>query len=255
MNTGMHDAVNLGWKLSLVLKGLAPPSLLHTYQSERLPNVQKLINYDKDISRLMTMQLPIGWRGVPTADPNEVLGVVMEEASTFTSGLSIAFDDTVLNANGSLASSTVSPGQRGPDVELTKPGTREITRLHKQTPNVARFHVVLFAGEPVHTSVDLRAFSDAYHSSPLFSDSKVPISWLTIPAAEGPSAYELLGVMPLGKVFYDEKQTAHKRYGVDVEKGGLVVLRPDGWVATSTVLEAVAVKELEGYFKSVLACN
>jgi phenol 2-monooxygenase len=72
MNTGLHDACNLGWKLSLVLRGLAPTSLLSTYEGERLPNVQKLINYDKDISRLMTLQLPIGWKGDSNADPNEV---------------------------------------------------------------------------------------------------------------------------------------------------------------------------------------
>jgi phenol 2-monooxygenase len=73
MNTGIHDSINLGWKLSLVLRGIAHKSLLTTYESERLPNVQKLINYDKDISRLMTMQLPIGWKEDPNADPNEVL--------------------------------------------------------------------------------------------------------------------------------------------------------------------------------------
>ncbi|KAL2064838.1 hypothetical protein VTL71DRAFT_3978 [Oculimacula yallundae] len=63
MNTGMHDACNLGWKMSLVLNKHAPRSLLENYESERLPNVQKLINYDKNISRLMIMQLPLTGRG------------------------------------------------------------------------------------------------------------------------------------------------------------------------------------------------
>jgi phenol 2-monooxygenase len=252
MNTGLHDACNLAWKLSLVLKELAPVSLLHTYESERLPNVMKLINYDKDISRLMTMQLPLGWKGDPNADPNEILGVVMEEASTFTSGLSIAFDVNKVNVRGSFEASSVAPGQRGPDVELQKPGTGEKTRLHKQTPNIARFHIVVFAGEPEHTSSAIKAFGAAYGASDIFSDARIPVSWLTIPAASGPSAYELLGIMPLGKVFYDEKQTAHARYGVDVKRGGVVVLRPDGWLATSVVLGAGTIGELEGYFKSVL---
>lgn len=35
---------NLAWKLSLVSKGLAPPSLLSTYNSERLPVVQEMLN-------------------------------------------------------------------------------------------------------------------------------------------------------------------------------------------------------------------
>lgn len=44
MNTGIHDSINLAWKLSLVLRGMALPSILETYENERLPNVQKLIN-------------------------------------------------------------------------------------------------------------------------------------------------------------------------------------------------------------------
>jgi phenol 2-monooxygenase len=106
MNTGIHDSINLGWKLSLVLRGLARPSLLTTYESERLPNVQKRINYDKDISRLMTMQLPTGWKGDPNADPSEVLGHVMEEASTFISGLSIEFHANAVNVQGSFVPAT-----------------------------------------------------------------------------------------------------------------------------------------------------
>jgi phenol 2-monooxygenase (NADPH) len=256
MNTGIHDASNLAWKLSMVLDGLAPLSLLNTYESERLPNVQKLINYDKDISRLMTMQLPIGWKGDPNADPNEILGTVMEEASTFTSGLSIAFELNTLNVNGSFESSSnpapVSPGQRGPDVQLQKPGTREATRLHKEAPNNARFHLVVFAGEPEYTSATLKSFSDSLEDSKVFSNARLPISWLTVPANSGPSAFELLGIMPFGRVYYDEKQTAHKRYGIDIKKGGVVVLRPDGWVGTCTALKDDAVAELEMYFQTVL---
>jgi 2-polyprenyl-6-methoxyphenol hydroxylase-like FAD-dependent oxidoreductase len=35
LNTGLQDAANLGWKLGLVIRGLAPDRLLDTYQSER----------------------------------------------------------------------------------------------------------------------------------------------------------------------------------------------------------------------------
>lgn len=255
MNTGMHDSVNLGWKLSLVLRGLAPPSLLQTYESERLPNVQKLINYDKDISRLMTMQLPIGWKGDPKADPNEILGILMEEASTFTSGLSIAFDNNVINVRGSFVSvanpPSLTPGQRGPDVQLQKPGTNEGTRLHTETPNIGRFHIVVFAGESKYTKPSLKAFSEAMNSTKILEDTN--LRWLTISAMSGPSAFEILGVMPFGKVFYDPKHTAHMRYGVDTGKGGIFVMRPDGWIATSTTLSAEAVAELEGYFSRLLS--
>jgi len=37
MNTGLQDAVNLGWKLAAVLNGWAPEALLDSYHSERHP--------------------------------------------------------------------------------------------------------------------------------------------------------------------------------------------------------------------------
>ncbi len=36
-NTGVEDAVNLGWKLAHVIKGYSPPSLLDSYEIERKP--------------------------------------------------------------------------------------------------------------------------------------------------------------------------------------------------------------------------
>jgi hypothetical protein len=43
MNTGLHDAYNLGWKLALVLAGRADPALLDTYEQERIPVAQRLL--------------------------------------------------------------------------------------------------------------------------------------------------------------------------------------------------------------------
>ncbi len=37
LNTGVQDAVNLGWKLAQVIKGTSPESLLDSYQDERHP--------------------------------------------------------------------------------------------------------------------------------------------------------------------------------------------------------------------------
>ena len=43
MCSGIRDAQNICWKLDLVLRGLAPDKLLDTYQTERLPHVQKIV--------------------------------------------------------------------------------------------------------------------------------------------------------------------------------------------------------------------
>ncbi|KAF2033436.1 FAD/NAD(P)-binding domain-containing protein [Setomelanomma holmii] len=255
MNTGIHDAVNLGWKLSLVLQGLAKTSLLETYEPERLPNVQKLINYDKDISRLMTMQLPENWTGDPDADPNEILGHVMKEAATFSSGLGIFYEpDTYLNLAQTSGLSSVLAGQRAPDVPLQKPATFESTRLQVETPNTATFYVTLFAGDVAVTKLLLAAFTEAVSKLPWLFDADLPISWLSIFAGPGgPSAFETLGGMPFGRVFYDEDHSAHQRYGIDVEKGAVIGLRPDGWVGTVVEMDGGAAEKLERYFGRFLA--
>lgn len=42
----MHDSFNLAWKLNLVVRGLAQPSLLATYEDERRKIANDLINFD-----------------------------------------------------------------------------------------------------------------------------------------------------------------------------------------------------------------
>lgn len=37
MNTGIQDAHNLAWKIAFLLKGVAPSSILATYETERKP--------------------------------------------------------------------------------------------------------------------------------------------------------------------------------------------------------------------------
>ncbi|KAI9241759.1 MAG: FAD-binding monooxygenase [Podila humilis] len=44
MNTGLQDSYNLTWKLGLVLDGLAPESILETYDVERKPVAADIIN-------------------------------------------------------------------------------------------------------------------------------------------------------------------------------------------------------------------
>ena len=43
MNTGIQDAYNLAWKIGFVLNGYAKPSLLETYNEERLANAKRLL--------------------------------------------------------------------------------------------------------------------------------------------------------------------------------------------------------------------
>src|SRR5262245_40847572 len=44
LNTGVQDAVNLGWKLAQVVKGTSPESLLDTYHAERHPVASRVLH-------------------------------------------------------------------------------------------------------------------------------------------------------------------------------------------------------------------
>ncbi|HIG41981.1 MAG: bifunctional 3-(3-hydroxy-phenyl)propionate/3-hydroxycinnamic acid hydroxylase [bacterium] len=53
MNAGMRDAINLAWKFPMVLSGLADDSLLDSYQQERIPHAQDLVEWAVAIGQLM----------------------------------------------------------------------------------------------------------------------------------------------------------------------------------------------------------
>ncbi len=53
MNVSMQDAFNLGWKLGAVLQGRSDIDLLRTYSGERQPIAQELIEFDKEWSTMM----------------------------------------------------------------------------------------------------------------------------------------------------------------------------------------------------------
>jgi 2-polyprenyl-6-methoxyphenol hydroxylase-like FAD-dependent oxidoreductase len=53
LNTGIGDAVNLGWKLASVLQGQAAPSLLDTYEPERIAFAHLLVDSTDRAFRMM----------------------------------------------------------------------------------------------------------------------------------------------------------------------------------------------------------
>jgi hypothetical protein len=58
MGAGLRDAINLSWKLDLVLSEQAPASLLDSYTSERLPNVYTFINVSVELGKIICVTDP-----------------------------------------------------------------------------------------------------------------------------------------------------------------------------------------------------
>lgn len=229
LNTGIHDAVNLGWKLALQIKGITAPQILETYNDERQLAVNQLIEYDKDISMLMSYKWPKWYKGDPDADPYIVLGEIFEKAESFNTGLGISYPINAVNHASSALSPNLTAGSRPPDVELKMPGTGQRVTLQEVTPNLTRFWVIVFAGNPADTRQSLMKLREGIIASNLLASES--ISWLTISAISGASPYETLGMRPFGDTFYDGSGSAHETFGFSIASGGIVILRPDGLVA------------------------
>ncbi|KAF7533285.1 hypothetical protein G7054_g7217 [Neopestalotiopsis clavispora] len=247
LNTGIHDAVNLGWKLALQIRGITKPDVLGTYSTERMTAVQKLINYDKDISLLMTNKWPSWYQGDPNADPSLVLGEIFEKSASFNTGLGISYPENILNQNHNSISA-ILPGSRPPDVELTMPGTEQKTRFQRITRNVGKFWVVIFTGNVAETRSSLLELQESLKTAPRLTDHQV-IGWVTISPVVAPSTYESLGMAPIGATYYDPTTLAHQKFGVPLDQGAVFVLRPDGLVGSAGSIDT---KWIEGYFSQVL---
>ena len=65
MCAGLRDAANLAWKLAAVIDGSSPDALLDTYQVEREPHAQAVIDAAVGFGQLICLHR---WRGGPTRD-------------------------------------------------------------------------------------------------------------------------------------------------------------------------------------------
>ncbi|KAJ7148012.1 2,4-dichlorophenol 6-monooxygenase [Mycena filopes] len=265
MNTGLHDAVNLGWKLAGVLGGLYSEDILDTYSSERRASVEQMITLDKDIAALISGKIPDHFEAPADADPNEYLGKVFTDNASFTTGLSISYDANQINRLPTSQShaSAVEIGHRAPDGLLFRAGRTVAQPLRTFVKYTGGFWVLVFAGKLVKVGSamrlntrcatsyrELRAATDSQGS---FFNTR-PISWefLTILSGQGIlPASQAIGVLPLGNALYDASGETFARYGVDDQVGAIVVLRPDGIVSFMTTLDGPGGLQLDGYFSSL----
>ncbi|MET7334440.1 FAD-dependent oxidoreductase [Nonomuraea sp. NPDC005650] len=71
MNTGLQDAINLGWKLAAAVHGWAPPWLLDTYHAERHPVGAAILAITDRLTRMVLtgsrLQLELGRRAMAAA--------------------------------------------------------------------------------------------------------------------------------------------------------------------------------------------
>lgn len=179
MNVGIQDSYNLGWKLALVIQGIATPSILKTYESERRTVVKELIEVDQGYSRL--------WSKPPVKDAADDAGAFMEnfqealhKQRLFSSGYAVDYGSSILTAkdttfddgmktNGArrvlktqdsefpikihqhLATNTPL-GQRFPSFKIINQCDAQSWHFAQMLRASGHFHIVLFAGDVSKTS-------------------------------------------------------------------------------------------------------
>lgn len=266
MNTGIHDATNLAWKLAGVLKGWLHESVLDTYETERCASAQHLIQLDRDIASLISGKIPSHFQAPPGADVNDYLEQVFTANASFTVGLGVSYAENVLNRHASdvRIPSAELVGHRAPDVALVTPGAAFPRRLYELIPYSGRFWILVFsgqledafAGKALNGSCASRylEFKQAVDAPDAFTRYSAPaFSFLTIPLGKGAlQSAETLGDQPMGTSAYDTTGDAYSRYAVDPTQGGVIVLRPDGIVGTAAPLSANGCATLKVYFSSIV---
>ncbi len=144
LQTGVGDAVNLGWKLAEVVKGTAPEGLLDTYQAERHPIAARVLHTTmasvalrRDDERTKAARETVG-ELLGMDEPRRRFGAEM-------SGLGIHYD---------LGEGHPLLGRRMPDLDLvTSDGPlRVFTLLHEARP------VFINLGEP--GTIDIAPWAD-----------------------------------------------------------------------------------------------
>ena len=116
MNTGVEDAVNLGWKIAAVHHGWAPETLLDTYEGERRPiGIRNTQSSRKLASDVATIQVPAALEEETAegqkarADLGRHLSGFTEEFASLGLQLCALYDASPLIANDGTAPPPDSP--------------------------------------------------------------------------------------------------------------------------------------------------
>ena len=169
LNTGVQDAVNLGWKLAQVIKGISPESLLDNYHAERHPIGARVLQITMAAVALRrTDERSKALRGMMA----ELLGMdePRKRIAGEMSGLGIRYD---------FGEGHPLLGRRMPDLDLSTANgaLRVFSLLHKARPALINF------GEP--GAFDITRWADRVQSVDARYEGKWELPALGTVAAPG----------------------------------------------------------------------
>jgi len=276
MNVSMQDTFNLGWKLGLVLKGVCDRSILRTYQDERRGIAKDLIAFDHKFSRLFSGR-PAKDAADDTGVNMAEFKAVYMKGHEFASGISVNYGGSPLVAKASdnpssgvegkqYLATSILLGKRFPSYQVLNQSDARPWPLQHFLAATGAFYIVIFAGAVASQPqlarlkaccTDLEELLSRFpvgaielltvHSSPRASLERGIFDLPALLRQRQPGKGEDAGKLgwDYNRIFADEASyhsgdgKAYEGYGVDKERGCLVVCRPDQYVSYTGELEDV----------------
>ncbi|KAL1303193.1 hypothetical protein AAFC00_006616 [Neodothiora populina] len=277
MNVSMQDGFNLGWKLASVLQGHSSSHILKTYSSERQAVARELIDFDREFAKMFSARPKESNHEDGGIDPAEFQRY-FEKQGRFTAGMGTHYMPSIItgcSTHQHLATG-YEIGTRFHSSQVIRLADAKPIQLGHTVKADGRWRIFLFAGSntdrdseftnlctllssspsspikkytptatDIDSVIDLHAIIQTPHSSTSM-DSMPSILWPQkgnyglrdyekIYCAEGFIMNESIG-----------KQDIYEARGVSREKGCMVVVRPDQYIAH--VLPLTATEQLSGFF-------
>ena len=240
MNTGLQDAVNLGWKLEAVLRhGLDAHKFLTSYHEERSPVAEQVVKESGELIRASMISNPLARllrnNAVWLAGRSKK---VLTKMSVGFSGLAIQYPSSALIRPDAhwledYLSLGFQPGMRMRDATVLTPQGAKVSLLAKLDGK--SWHLLLFSGRrPNYRDVSLLDSVEAEAAS-LPEWVRTTVIWCARDSIPGKDWLR------------DENGAAHRRFGVELTAAYLI--RPDGFVALR--LQPVNFELIKSYFDSL----
>ncbi len=274
MNVSMQDGFNLGWKLASVIRGRCSPKILHTYSDERQTVAKELIDFDRKFAKMFSAPpkdpLRSDGEGV---DPAEFQKYFVKQAR-FTAGTETRYYPSVITAEPTYRhlAKGLAIGMRFHSAPVIRLADARPVHLGHAVKADGRWRLFAFAAaeDPAAPSSRLRALCEFLAESPhspirKYTPAGADIdSVIDVRAVLQQSHRELeieampafllprkgrYGLRDYEKLFCPDLKHRNDIFdmrGVDRERGCMVIVRPDQYVAH--ILPPDATAELETFF-------
>jgi len=229
MNAGIQDAFNLAWKLALVIKGKADSSLLDSYQLERFPILNELVNLTGQLTEraLFDPSFYEKLQDFGRAITKHETDLATRIGRQLTQ-LDIQYQDSPIISYQNLSEQSPKPGERAPDVKMNSSA-----RLYDYLRHTEH-QVLLFTGSPLEKD-SLAKLEKLQH-------------WLmrTYPELVRAQIVSKEEMGSIDNLIFDAHFAIHQAY--KISKPTVYIIRPDNHIAyCSTALDSC---EIEAFFQS-----